>query len=75
MRDCFGLFEQQSKGRRQAGQAGCASPLCPLKLCHNKPSACFVFVAATTAPPAVAVVASSLVAASSPFVVVVDVVV
>lgn len=59
--------------------AGCASPLCPLKLCHNKPSACFVFVAATTAPPAVVVVvaASSLVAvvvAASPFAVVVVVV-
>lgn len=72
MRNCFGLFEQESK-EKDAGRQDrqderplssrlCLSPLCPLKLCHNKPSACFVFVAAATASPALAVV----VVASSP---------
>lgn len=66
-------MSKSRKRRTQAGRtgrtsdhypAGCASlPFAPLKLCHNKPSACFVFVAAASASPALAVV---VVAASSP---------
>lgn len=51
---------QDRQDERPLSSRLCLSPLCPLKLCHNKPSACFVFlVAATASSAAVAVVVAS----------------